>query len=182
MITINGLTIFGANVSLVQFFDISEATNSVTFDETAFIEARMFCLGLQWYNPTTTATKLLLRPNGVALPSGSGSAKEQYNISQQVREDAASQELVIAELTSGVANSWYIGSNYFIKDTQVPARMYMAWGYAQDSATVLGDRKRKVERIGMYNDSTTALNTFTIQTDNGLAAIGPGSRLYAYYL
>lgn len=184
MISNNGVSIFGSTFSYVADFQPESNVSSFTFTNTPQTEMdsdiqNVWAMSISWLNPLVGAVKLIMRPNGVAIPAESGSQRDGFNVNTKVREDDSFTDLVIAELQAGQANTWVIGSMFFHLNPLAPARMFTARGIQYDKTATVVNR-RVTDRIGLYNDTTTRLTSLQILTDTGTAAIGAGSRFFLY--
>ena len=180
MIGAGGATIYGGNVNYQA--DFQPESNFSTFTFNTGLDSdydQLWAVNISWLNPLVGAVKLIMRPNGVALPASSGSQRDGYNATTKVREDDSFTDLVIAELQAGQANTWVMGSIYFHVKGLVPARIFQGKGVQFDKTATVTNW-RLTDRIGFYNDNTTRLTSLQILTDTGTAAIGAGSRFFFY--
>ena len=183
MIAQGGATIYGGNVSYHADFQADQPGvnfSTITFNSGLDSEVdQLWALNISWLNPLVGAVKLIMRPNGVALPASSGSQRDGYNATTKLREDDSFTDLVIAELQAGQANTWVMGSIYFSLKALVPARIMQGRGVQFDKTATVTNW-RVTDRIGFYNDNTTKLTSLQILTDTGTQAIGFGSRFFLY--
>lgn len=181
MIDMNGVTIYGSQLGYIDAFEPETNVSSFTLDGFTTEYHRLIGLSISWLNPLSGATKLIMRPNGIAtLPAGSGSQRDGFNFETKVREDDSFPDLVIAELNAGQANTYVVGSAFLHMGTAQPGRMFIGRGLQHDKNPAGNAVRRSADRIGIFNENSMTITSLEVRTDNGSAAIGQGSRFFLF--
>jgi hypothetical protein len=158
----------------------SIAVSSITFSGLNGDSDRLYGVSFLWKNPITGARKLKFQPNGSAVPSGSSMRVDEFEILGVIGTQQNDPDFGCAQLTAAAADTFVQGTAFFAcqsinADGSPVGRAYEGRGYAEDSAAVVGVRRRHFYRSGFWKDVNDVIESITIIADPSANAIDAGS-------